>query len=216
MKLKNLGIIKENFGKIYSFVDFGNVNYWFEYDIRDGDNNDLPAGSKLIVDVERLANFLNLFSEHKRFYFGLDPKNRKSFHIVVKARSFFNQTITKPIQKIRHYLKDIESKNITRPVGEDLQGRYVYIPKCNFDVEICIDAIRLIDKYETFCLFSGDADFAALVEFLRGKGKKVILFSAGYVSHWLTDKADLNVNAQKIKKDITFIKQKSRLLKARF
>ena len=29
-KLSTLGIDKEKFGKIYSFVDFGNVNYWYE------------------------------------------------------------------------------------------------------------------------------------------------------------------------------------------
>lgn len=28
--LKNLEIDKDKFGRIFSFVDFGNVNYWFE------------------------------------------------------------------------------------------------------------------------------------------------------------------------------------------
>jgi hypothetical protein len=32
LKLESLGINKEKFGKIYCFVDFGNVNYWFEKD----------------------------------------------------------------------------------------------------------------------------------------------------------------------------------------
>ena len=212
LKLQNLGIDKEKFGKIHTFVDFGNVDYWYEHDTRDFDENTLPAGQKLIVDLEKLSNFLKLFSEHKRFYFGLDTQNKKSFHLNIKARLLFDKSSTKPIQKIKHYLKDdIEIKNNTRSLCEDLRGQYIYIPKCNFDVEICVDAIRLLEKYDTFCLLSSDADFSALVEFLKRRGKKFILISAGYVSHWLKDKADLNINAQKIKKDIVAIKQKPRL-----
>ncbi|MBU3964940.1 NYN domain-containing protein [Patescibacteria group bacterium] len=210
-KLQSLGIDKEKFGKIYTFVDFGNVDYWFEYDTRDFDDNDLPAGQKLIVDLEKLSNFLKLFSDHKRFYFGLDLKNRKSFHLSIKAKSLFDKANTKPIQRIKHYLKDLELKSNTRSICEDVRGKYIYIPKCNFDVEICIDAIRSLEKYDTFCLLSSDADFAALAEFLKRRGKKFILISAGYVSHWLKDKADLNINAQRIKREIAVIKQKPRL-----
>ncbi|MBU4339228.1 NYN domain-containing protein [Patescibacteria group bacterium] len=211
-KLKSLGIDKEKFGEIYTFIDFGNVDYWFERDTRDFDDNNLSAGQKLIVDLDKLTFFLKLFSEHKRFYFGLDPQNNKSLHLNIKAKSLFDKSITKPIQKIKHYLKnDAELKNNTRSLCEDLRGQYIYIPKCNFDVEVCVDAIRLLEKYDTFCLLSSDADFAALAEFLKRRGKKFILISAGYVSHWLKDKADLNINAQKIKKDIVVIKQKPRL-----
>lgn len=32
-KLQQLGITKEKFGRIYSFVDFGNVNHWYENDM---------------------------------------------------------------------------------------------------------------------------------------------------------------------------------------
>lgn len=211
LKLINLGIDKEKFGIIYTFIDFGNVDYWFEYDEKDGDDNVLLDGNKLVVGLEKLSNFLNVFSEHRRFYFGMDPKNKKSYHLNIKARSFFEFAGSKPIQKIKHYLKDIELQTNTRSRYEDLLGKYIFIPKCNFDVEISVDAIRLLEKYDTFCLFSSDADFTALASFLKKKGKKFILFSAGYVSHWLKDKADLNINSQKIKKEITFIKQKPRL-----
>lgn len=210
-KLKNLGIDKIKFGRIFSFVDFGNVNYWYERDERNGDGNLLPAGKKLVVDIEKLTNFLNLFSENKKFYFGLDPLNRKSIKIISKAREYFDKTITKPIQRIKHYLDSFEEKITTRSVKCDKQGKYIYIPKCNFDVEICIDAVRFLEKYNTFCLFSSDADFSYLLEFLRRRGKRIILFSAGYVMHNLKKKADLNINAQRIKKDVTFIKQKPRL-----
>ncbi len=213
LKLNNLEIDKEKFGRIFSFVDFGNVNYWYEWDERDGDENLLPANKKLVVDVEKLAVFSKLFSDHNRFYFGLDPEKDKSIKIISKARRFFNKVIPKPIQKIKHYLNDDELKITTRLIKKDLRGQYIRIPKCNFDVEISVDAVRFLDKYDTFCLFSSDADFAYLAEFLLRKKKKIILFSSGYVSFWLKGKATLNINSQRIKKDITFIKEKPRLFR---
>ena len=33
-KIQSLGIDKEKFGRIFSFIDFGNVNYWFKNDIK--------------------------------------------------------------------------------------------------------------------------------------------------------------------------------------
>ena len=150
------------YGRIFTFVDFGNVNYWYERDERDIYNNELENGQKLVVDIEKLAGFTKSFSNQSRFYFGLDPKQKKSFAIIAKARKFFDKTITKPIQKIKHYLSDGENVKIGWIKNSDIRGQYIYLPKCNFDVEMCVDAIRLSDYYDTFCLFSSDSDFASL------------------------------------------------------
>jgi len=56
-------------------------------------------------------------------------------------------------------------------------------------------------------LLSGDSDFARLVEFLKKRGKKVIIIASGQVFHTLKDAADLCINAQKIKGLITIIKE---------
>lgn len=202
----------EKYGRIFSFIDFGNVNYWYERDERDGDGKELLRGEKLVIDIEKLSAYLKSFSIHSRFYFGLDPNQKKSIAIIAKARKFFGKTITKPIQKIKHYLADGENVRKGWERNSDNRGQYVYLPKCNFDVEMCVDAIRLADTYDTFCLFSSDSDFASLADYLkRSKGKKVILFSSGYVSYWLKSKVDLNINSQTIKKQVTFKKIKPRL-----
>jgi hypothetical protein len=52
LKLESLGINKEKFGKIYNFVDFGNVNYWYEKDERNANEDVFPDGKKLVVDIE--------------------------------------------------------------------------------------------------------------------------------------------------------------------
>lgn len=50
-------------------------------------------------------------------------------------------------------------------------------PKCNFDVEIAIDALDHINNYDVFILGSGDGDFTPLIEYLKSKGKTVIVLS---------------------------------------
>lgn len=50
--------------------------------------------------------------------------------------------------------------------------------KCNFDVEIAVDAIDQAPNYEIFVLASGDGDFIRLVKYLRGLGKEVHVIGA--------------------------------------
>lgn len=57
LKLKMLGIEPEKFGKIFTFVDYGNVNYWYDKDERNAEGQMLPAEHRLIVDIEKLADF---------------------------------------------------------------------------------------------------------------------------------------------------------------
>lgn len=210
--LSTLGIHGPELGRIYSLIDFGNVNYWFERDERSGGENEiLLEGQKLIVDIEKLSDFSKLFAKQTRFYFGLDNKNKKSIHIISKARKNFDYTGSKPIQWIKHYLTSKELNAETRSINEDEQGKYIYIPKCNFDVEICVDSIKLIEYYDTFCIWTGDSDFAYLLDFLIKKKKKIILISAGHITKELKNKATININGQQVKKYITRITEKPRL-----
>jgi uncharacterized LabA/DUF88 family protein len=45
--------------------------------------------------------------------------------------------------------------------------------KCNFDVELTIDAVDQLDNYDVLVLASGDGDFIRLVKYIRGRGKEV-------------------------------------------
>jgi len=209
LKLNNLGIDKSKFGKIYSFVDFGNVNYWFREDRKDWDDKDLNPNQMLIVDLQKLADFLNCFSVQKRFYYGFNNRNQQSWHLPIKAERCGFIKITKPIQFIKHHLSETELKGVEKPelLGQDLTGKFIEIPKSNFDVEISVDAIRSLYNYETFCLLSGDSDFAMLLKYLKRKGKKVIVIASGKVFHSLKEQADLYLNAQQIKRDITAVKE---------
>ncbi|MBU1091570.1 NYN domain-containing protein [Patescibacteria group bacterium] len=66
----------------------------------------------------------------------------------------------------------------------------------------------MIEHYDTFCIFSGDADFTYLNKFLRKKKKKIIIIKAGYITTKLKNSAELVINAQNIKKYIAKIEQR--------
>lgn len=75
--------------------------------------------------------------------------------------------------------------------------------KGNMDVEITIDAMHHIKKYDTAVLFTGDSDFLALVTYLRRNGKKVYIFSSkNNVSEELKTGGDGYFDVLKIKEDI--------------
>ena len=178
--------IDASFGRILTIIDFGNVNYWF------GEHR---------IDLNGLHHLTSLFSTETRFYYGHDPDNISFIRLV--KRIFRGKVFTKPIQKIRHYVSGEELKSNTRDIFSDTRGRFVYIPKCNFDVEITVDAVRLMEKYDTLALFSSDADFVTLVRYLKGCGKKTILFKEGHVTQELLSSAHKVINAHQIKKYIT-------------
>jgi len=54
--------IDEGFGKIFSFVDFGNVNNWFKKDRQDWDNKLIDENEKIDIDIDKLKDFSNSFS----------------------------------------------------------------------------------------------------------------------------------------------------------
>jgi uncharacterized LabA/DUF88 family protein len=206
---EQLGINKD-FGKIFSFIDFGNVNNWFKKDDQDWNNKLITENEKISIDIKKLKEFSDLFSERTRCYYGRDSKNKGSlaFDYVLKKVFGKHNFISKDLQRIKHYL-DTEEKETIKLFETDKNGKdYVEIRKCNFDVELSVDVIKKINQYDTFCLFSGDADFVYLNNFLRKRGKKIILIKGGYITSKLKESANLVINAQNIKKHIAKIEQR--------
>jgi uncharacterized LabA/DUF88 family protein len=198
--------ITDDFGRIFSFIDFANVNRWFENDRQDYDNKLLAPNDKISVTPESLKGFADIFSARTRIYYGEDPHNQKSLAFTYALRQIFGRrdVVTKNLQRIRHYLNQSESSD-DYALTDSEGGRYIQIRKCNFDVELSVDAIKMIRHYDTFCLFSGDADFVYLNMFLKAAGKKIIVIKGGFILATLKDSADLVINAQNIKKLITKI-----------
>ncbi len=203
--------ITEDYGRIFAFIDFSNVNKWFENDNQDWNSKLLASHEKLAIDLEKLRSFVDIFSDRARSYYGEDPKNPGSLAFTYVMRKIFGKrdVVTKDLQKIKHYFERDEQKP-TKYIITDEDGKiYVEIRKSNFDVEISVDAIKMLEHYDTFCIFSGDSDFVYLNNFLRKKRKKVIIIKGGYITTKLRESANLVINAQNIKKHIAkIVKQK--------
>ncbi len=201
--------ITEDYGKIFTFVDFSNVNKWFQNDNQDWENKLLALDEKLSIDLEKLKLFVDIFSERARIYYGENPKNQKSLSFTYVMRKVFGKrdVMTKDIQKIRHYFETGEHIP-DKYVETDVDGKkFIEIRKSNFDVEISVDALKMLEHYNTFCIFSGDADFVYLNNYLKRKGKKVIIVKGGYILTKFRESADLVINAQNIKKHIAKVEK---------
>lgn len=207
--LKELGIAPECFPRPLAFIDFANVTHWYTADVLDPFGNPLPEGTSLEIDLRRLRALTQTIGTDARLYYGHDAAKQGSRAFIKAAEHAFgkHRVFTKPIQYIRHDLTPADSIGNTRLVHTDRSGDYVLIPKCNFDVEIAVDAMRLIAQYDTICLFSGDSDFAALLRYLRGRGKKVILFKGGRIAHALDQVVDLKIDAASVRPHIAYVKQ---------
>lgn len=160
-----------NFGRIYIFVDFGNVRPWAK-DLWPEENKFVLTNE---IDIKKLADICEwVLPERKFFYYGyyaeqseldknhpLNIKYRNSIFRIDKAAKSGFTTVQKEVKMVPHY---------------DEGGRFIgKFPKCNFDVELTMDMLLKIDKYDTAVLFSGDSDFDNILSYLKNKGKKIIV-----------------------------------------
>ena len=127
-----------------------------------------------MFDYEKLKAFLkNKFSspEIKIFYYTAYPAEGTRDYSLDGKHKFFT------------YLKKglgfvVRKKELKRiEVYNDESGDLVQ-EKGNMDVEMTIDAIHNIKKYDTALFFTGDSDFLALLTYLKNGGKKVYIFSS--------------------------------------
>lgn len=157
-------------GKAAVFIDAANI----ELSAKD-------LGFK--VDYKKLLDWLK--QESKLDYIGFytvrfDTKEHDGFLTFLKRAGY--KLITKPLKLIR-----------SRKDGGHLR-------KANFDVEIAVDAMKLIDDFETCIIFSGDSDFHYLIQELKKHSKMVIVASLKYhVSRELVGASDFYLDLQKVK-----------------
>lgn len=125
-------------------------------------------------DYEKLKTFLkNKFEalEINIFYYTAYPAQGTREYSLDGRHKFFT------------YLKKglgftVRKKELKRiPLYDDEIGDSIQ-EKGNMDVEMTIDAIHYVKKYDIAVLFTGDSDFLALATYLKNGGKKVYVFSS--------------------------------------
>jgi uncharacterized LabA/DUF88 family protein len=74
---------------------------------------------------------------------------------------------------------------------KDVRTRSDGSAKANWDMGIALDILGMLDRVDTIVLASGDGDFAALVEFIKAKSKRVEIFAfPDNTAYDLKEKAD--------------------------
>ena len=139
------------------------------------------------VDYRKLFNFFKVHTclvGIRHYCPSFNDERQNNFFTVLKKASI--KLITKPLKVITE---------VDKAKGD--------IRKANFDVEIAIDVITLLEDYDTLILFSGDSDFNYLIKNLRHKGKKVITVSSRYhISKELIESSNRYIDLKKLRAEI--------------
>ncbi|MDD5721289.1 MAG: NYN domain-containing protein [Candidatus Pacebacteria bacterium] len=196
----------KEYGRIFSFVDFANVRNWAKVFWKKENKEYL----KKEIDIEKIHKLINHIKASKKyFYYGhykehidlpeehtLNLKYRQSIFRIDKARKCGFRVRTKDIKEINNFDED---------------GKFLgKINKCNFDVEMTMDIIQQMEKYDTIFLWSGDSDFHTLLQYLKSKKKKAIVICArDFVSEELKMNCDKYIPADSLKDHLEYVKTNS-------
>ncbi len=147
-------------GKVAVFIDAANIFY-----------SQKTLGWR--IDYERLASYLQSEADIVGMYYytGVIEKKEGQLAFLKKLESFGYAVTAK------------EVKFIKLPDGK-------ITSKGSLDIELALDVCMQRNQYDTCLLFSGDSDFAYLLDVLKREGKKVIVASTrGHISKELLDRA---------------------------
>ena len=170
---------------IYTFIDASNL--W-----------EAQKAKGRFFDYEKLRNFIKRefnSSIIKIFYYTAYPADGTRDYSIEGKHKFF--TFLKKGLGFIVRKKELKRISVITELGESIEE------KGNMDVEIAIDTMHYIKKYNVAVLFSGDSDFLALVTYLKNRGKKVYIFSSkNNISEELRTGGNGYFDVLEIKKDI--------------
>ena len=149
-------------------------------------------------DYEKLKRYIQEkyeASEIRVFYYTAYPAEGTRGYSLDGRHKFF--TFLKKGLDFVVRKKELKRISVVSEQGESIQE------KGNMDVEMAIDAMHYMKKYDTSVFFTGDSDFLALVTYLRNGGKKVYVFSSkNNISQELRTGADGYTDVLTIEVDI--------------
>ena len=158
----------KNENVVYVFIDASNV--W----------NAVKSIKKLVEHKTLKDYFRKNFNADKVeiFYYDAYPRDGTREYDLGGRHRFY--TYLKKGLGFTVRKKELKRISIISEHGESI------MEKGNMDVEITIDALHNLNQYDMAIFFSGDADFLALVNYLKNRGKKVYIFSSkDNISHEL-------------------------------
>jgi len=165
------------------------------------DSSNLWAAQKVkgkMFDFEKLKNFIK--DKHNAnaiqiFYYTAYPADGTRDYSLDSRHKFFTY--------LKKALGFVVRKKELKRITVHTEDGDVIEEKGNMDVEMTIDSIHSINKYDIAILFSGDSDFLALVNYLKRAQKKVYIYSSqNNISEELRTGGDGYTDVLKIQEDI--------------
>lgn len=165
------------------------------------DASNLWAAQKVkgkFFDLQKLVAYLTQryqATELKTFYYTAYPADGTRNYSLDSKHKFF--TYLKRGLNFTVRKKELKRITATTEEGEAIEE------KGNMDVELAIDAVHFVGKYDCAILFTGDSDFLGLVRYIRARGKKVHIFSSqNNISSELRTGGDGYTDVLKIQEDV--------------
>ena len=141
-----------------------------------------------------------------RVYYGKDERHPERSRVLREVENSGAVLTTKPLKYVpkkinrRMFFQERTYSDLPKEIVEkidELLNELVRFevsieePKCNFDVEIAVDAMRDSREFSAMLLFFGDSDFVHLVRYLREEGKRVgVVGVRGFIANELRQNSD--------------------------
>lgn len=170
---------------VYIFIDASNI--W-----------DAQKAKGKFLDLKKLQEFIkHKYSSDsvRTYYYAAYPAEGTREYSIAGKHKFFvylKKGLGFVVRK-----KPLKRIKITTELGE------AYEEKGDMDVELTIDAVNQVNKYDIAVFFTGDSDYMALVRYIRSRNKKVFVYSSkNNISHELRTGADGYTDILKMDDDI--------------
>lgn len=145
---------------VYIFIDASNV--W-----------SAVKSVKKFLEYKKLKEYFSKkfnTDEIKIFYYDAYPENGTREYSLEGKHKFYTY--------LKKGLDFIVRKKPLKRINTEVEGLGEVIKeKGNMDVEMTIDVIHYLDKYDEAVFFTGDCDFLALVTYIKNANKKVYIYS---------------------------------------
>jgi uncharacterized LabA/DUF88 family protein len=146
--------------RVYVFIDASNL--WA-----------VQKAKGKLFDLAKLKDYLkekHSASDIRIYYYDAYPEQKTREYSVEGKFKFYVY--------LEKALKFIVRKKPLKQIRINTEDGVIIEEKGNMDVEMAIDVVNQINKYDEAVFFSGDSDFLALIRFARNNGKKVFVYSS--------------------------------------
>lgn len=170
---------------VYVFIDAANI--WNAQKVKG-----------FLFDYKKLETFLK--DGHKAdilkiFYYTAYPKKETRDYDVSGKHAFYTY--------LKKGLGFTVRKKALKQIKVATEGEVGVIEKGDMDVELTVDAMHNRDMFNTAIFFTGDSDYMALINHLKGRGKNILIYSSeNNISSELRTGGHGYYDILKIRKDI--------------